>query len=152
MTVPSSMTIEAEESILRRDSTIAVLIVLGAMALGWLLHGYVIATSREAVRLWVVSIEGGLTAGAVVTAWQVARERRTAAIGLAAAGVVVIVGAAGLVDLAGWLIASSLGWAVIVTLVIRLVKPAPAQQPDRTPASAGDSANRPASGTQGGTA
>lgn len=85
----------------------------------------------------MVSIEGGLTTGAVVTAWHVARERRTAAMGLAAAAVVVIIGAARLVDLAGWLTASSLGWAVIVTLVIRLVKPVPAEQPDRTPARRG---------------
>lgn len=49
-----------------------------------------------------------------------------------------IVGAAGLVDLAGWVTALPLGWVVIVTLVIRLVKPVPAaEQPDRTPARRG---------------
>lgn len=121
---------------MRRDSPIAVLVALGALAVSWLLHGYVIQTNPRAVRLWVVAIKGGLTAGAVVTAWHVARERRTAAIGLAAAAVVVIVGAAGLVDLR-WLTASSIGWAVIVTLTIRLIKPTLGEQPDRTSARRG---------------
>lgn len=120
---------------MRRESTITVLVVLGAMAIGWLLHGYVIASSREAVRLWVVSIEGVITAGGVLVVWHFARDRRTAAIGLVAAAVIVVVGAVGLVDLAGWLIASSLGWAVLLTLAIRLIKPDPAQVSDGTPAN-----------------
>lgn len=122
---------------MRRESTITILLVLGAMAIGWLLHGYVIDSSREAVRLWVVSTEGVITGGVVLAIWHYARDRRTAAIGLVAAAVIVVVGAMDLVDLAGWLIASSLGWAVLLTLAIRLIKPEPAEVSDRTPANHG---------------
>ncbi len=107
---------------MRRDSTITILLMLGAMTVAGILHGIMVDTSREAVREWIVATEGGVTAAGVLATWHYARARRTAVVGLAAAVVVAVVGAAGLIDLAGWLIASSLGWAVLLTLAARLIK------------------------------
>lgn len=116
---------------MRRDATIAILLVLGAMAVAGIFHGIMMGTSRESVRYWIVAVEGAATVGGVLAAWHYARARRTAVVGLVAVVVVVLVGAAGLIDLAGWLIASSLGWAVLLTLAVRLVRPEVPQVADR---------------------
>jgi hypothetical protein len=96
--------------------------VLGVAVAAYVFYGMVLDITRRGsgVDLLVV-VEGLLLSAAVLAVWQLARTRRTAAVGLGVALVLVLTGLTGALASAEPFAASSLAWAVVVTLLVRLV-------------------------------
>lgn len=113
---------------MRRDSTITILLVLGEVMIASLRHGYVVGILQAPDPDWIVAFEAGVATGAVLAVWRFVRSRRTAVVGIGLAALVAV--AMDVIGLDAGVVSSLLGWAILLTLVVRLIKPEPTAAAD----------------------
>lgn len=95
--------------------------VTGVAVAAFLLYDLVLGLTRGFQ--WLAVVEGSLVAAAVLAVWNVAVTRGAAAIGLGVAVVVALVGWAGVPPAVSF-VQEPVGWAVLLTLLIRFAAPA----------------------------
>ncbi|WP_052666269.1 hypothetical protein [Nitriliruptor alkaliphilus] len=95
--------------------------VAAVVVVAYLLYDLVLVVSRTFQ--WLAVVEGVVIAAAVIVVWNIAVTREVAAIGLGVAVVVVLAGLAGVPTVRSFA-HEPVGWAVLLTLLVRVAAPA----------------------------